>query len=517
MHRLLRHRARVLSVALAIVRDRGLAEDVVQDAFVIAHAKYEQLRDAAAERSWLVAIARNRAKDLMRARRREVLTDEIEVGASNPDEALAEARRAREVREALVKMPARYREVLLAFYGEGRSVRSIATRMGLSEAAVLQRLSRGRKLIAERHGHLRDLAVLVMILFAERRAEAAPRNRAWQWPVVAMLLVGWTDVGTSASPPARSAPELRTYARAVESGPASHSRSSPLASPPDALRARPRSRIHVSGGKRPAPRTALVAPAPAVVADLVDPFSAAAADPADQARPAPPADQAPPAPGALAAHGRVDAWYAIDGWLENAALLRAGESSLDFQGTELVVGRGLTDHVSLRIGFSPLDMRVSPGSTMTRPVALLGVGIKVGAELRTDLHVAAVVEGAREWHSGTLELGDRGLVRAYASLTRGTPRANATINAGVIAIDERQGGMQVVPLLGLALQLDFADHTALVTETQYLTRPVAGFDGSVVLAMRAHREHGSSRLRFDLGTMVTRSRAWPWFQVGLGW
>jgi RNA polymerase sigma factor (sigma-70 family) len=499
------HRSHVLAVAMAIVRDRTLAEDIVQDTFVIAFAKRAQLRDPAALTSWLASIARNRARDALRAQRREHgrTESDIEEVASNDDTA-AECTRAAEVRRVLAKMPARYRDVLLSYYGDGESVRAIATRLGISEAATLQRLSRGRKRVTDRDGHLRELAILVIALTAARRAEAAPATprKWWLAPACVLVFASWSDLRAErAEPPIRVAevdpppPPILAVPAPLPTCPAptvvSPQRAVPHRPPP------PTSPTVILQ----APTPPIVPSPPAVLADVALSTPAEAVEPTTH-------------------EVTHEVWYAADGWLENAALPPAGSYSFDMQGDQFLLRRGVTDHVELHVGFAPMDMRTSAGSTMTTPVALLGVGVKVGATLRHDLRVAAIVEGSREWHSGTTDFGDRGIVRTYAALTYGDARVNATLEAGFLAVSEGDA-TTAIPMYGIALQAGFADHAAVILEQQSLLSPLDDLEGTTIVAMRAHTERGNLRVRFDLGTMlvsdVGHSDFYPWFQTGISW
>jgi RNA polymerase sigma factor (sigma-70 family) len=65
-----RHQARVYGLAVSVVGDRGLAEEVAQDAFVRAWrfaGSFDARRGRAA--TWLLTITRNTAVDVLRMRR----------------------------------------------------------------------------------------------------------------------------------------------------------------------------------------------------------------------------------------------------------------------------------------------------------------------------------------------------------------------------------------------------------------------------------------------------------------
>lgn len=63
---------RLLAVALTMMRDSGLAEDVLQDAFVqVWHRASEYHADRGSVRTWLTTIVRYRAIDLLRKLRRD--------------------------------------------------------------------------------------------------------------------------------------------------------------------------------------------------------------------------------------------------------------------------------------------------------------------------------------------------------------------------------------------------------------------------------------------------------------
>src|SRR5438105_6017530 len=75
-----RYQRLVVGVALAITRDRALAEDIGQDTFVTAWKSLGSLDDRARPGPWLAGIARNLANNSMRkSNRRKPLEPERDI------------------------------------------------------------------------------------------------------------------------------------------------------------------------------------------------------------------------------------------------------------------------------------------------------------------------------------------------------------------------------------------------------------------------------------------------------
>lgn len=125
-----RFAARVMGLALRIVRSRADAEDVVQEVFVQAWrqmARFDDTRGALG--AWLFTITRTRALDRLRRRavRRETEAPPPEqaafpAAAPQPEHALA-------VRQALAGLAPGSRAMLELAYYEGLSHSEIATRL----------------------------------------------------------------------------------------------------------------------------------------------------------------------------------------------------------------------------------------------------------------------------------------------------------------------------------------------------------------------------------------------------
>lgn len=145
----------VCAVSYSATGNRALSEDVAQDAFVAAWAQLPTLREPARWRAWLCGIARNLARKARARALREPASDALPEAAPawalpavGPLERLTAAEEQRLVWDALASVPEAYREVLVLYYQQERSIAEVAALLGIREDAAMQRLSRGRKHLA---------------------------------------------------------------------------------------------------------------------------------------------------------------------------------------------------------------------------------------------------------------------------------------------------------------------------------------------------------------------------------
>ncbi len=138
--------ARVVHGLLLARVARADVEDLVQDVFLAAWRRLEDLRDAAAFGGWLTTIARHRATDHQRRAPECVdLPDEL----ATPDTTVPRSE-ARAVLETVRALPDAYRETLVLRLVEGMTGPEIAERTGLTPASVRVNLHRGMKLLREK-------------------------------------------------------------------------------------------------------------------------------------------------------------------------------------------------------------------------------------------------------------------------------------------------------------------------------------------------------------------------------
>ena len=124
-----RFQGRVYGLAITMLRDRDLAEEVAQETFVRAwrHAATYDARRGRVP-AWLLAIARNLAID--RARLRPVIPVDPEVIASELDvakhDAVSDVAERERMREALAALPEDQRRALVLAAYVGKTAREIS-------------------------------------------------------------------------------------------------------------------------------------------------------------------------------------------------------------------------------------------------------------------------------------------------------------------------------------------------------------------------------------------------------
>ena len=137
------------SLALRVVNDRGRAEDVVQDAFLSVWRKAgSYVAGRGSVKTWLTSIVRNRAIDLVRARRESDGDDEaVLLALRDPRPGVVEQVTAsldrQTIRTAIAELPLEQRQAIAMAYFEGLSHSEIADATGLALGTVKSRIRLG--------------------------------------------------------------------------------------------------------------------------------------------------------------------------------------------------------------------------------------------------------------------------------------------------------------------------------------------------------------------------------------
>lgn len=132
-------------LCLVMLKNHADAEDVVQETVIryMLSAPYFENREH--EKSWLIKVASNKCRDMLRFKSRHPLVDLEqleELSADSSDSGIF---------EALMELPGKYRLVLMLHYVEEYKVAEIAHIIGKSGSAVKMRLMKGRKMLEEKY------------------------------------------------------------------------------------------------------------------------------------------------------------------------------------------------------------------------------------------------------------------------------------------------------------------------------------------------------------------------------
>ncbi|MGP1356901.1 sigma-70 family RNA polymerase sigma factor [Roseicyclus sp.] len=127
--------AKLFGVCIRVLKDRGAAEEVLQEVYVKVWNRADRYRVTGhSPMTWLITIARNAAIDRLRATRPETeALEDIAVAAPGPDgEAAAiAASEARRIRDCLAELDADRAAAVRAVYLEGRSYAEMAERLAV--------------------------------------------------------------------------------------------------------------------------------------------------------------------------------------------------------------------------------------------------------------------------------------------------------------------------------------------------------------------------------------------------
>jgi RNA polymerase sigma-70 factor (ECF subfamily) len=130
------------------------AEDVVQEAFTRAAARWSRLRDYDVPEAWVRRVAMNLVADRSRSLRRQA---KALLKLPPPPEVLPASAEALALAQALRTLPIRQRQVLVLHYLVDLSVEEVAHTLGMPNGTVKSLLSRGRHALAAKLGETEEV------------------------------------------------------------------------------------------------------------------------------------------------------------------------------------------------------------------------------------------------------------------------------------------------------------------------------------------------------------------------
>ena len=128
-------------ICIVILCNEQDVQDAIQDTFCRYMEKKPSFRNEEHEKAWLIRVATNISRDMIRFRIRhtKVSIDELENSLVAPEQ--------KETLKELLELPVKQKMVIYLHYVEGYQIKEIADILGITEGAVKMRLQRGRELM----------------------------------------------------------------------------------------------------------------------------------------------------------------------------------------------------------------------------------------------------------------------------------------------------------------------------------------------------------------------------------
>jgi len=187
-----RHNQMLYRTARGILKDDAEAEDVVQDAYLLAYRGIRKFRGDAKLSTWLTRIVVNEAiaRSRKRRRRAEVIrlegdtewsgvaaeADMNEAGTELPEQAALRAEARRLLERKIDDLPDAFRTVFILRALEEMSVEEAAASLGIPEATVRTRFFRARSMLRESLAREIDFALEEAFSFDGARCDRIVAN-----------------------------------------------------------------------------------------------------------------------------------------------------------------------------------------------------------------------------------------------------------------------------------------------------------------------------------------------------
>jgi RNA polymerase sigma-70 factor, ECF subfamily len=141
----------VYGVAVSIIKDSQLAEDIVHEVFVTLYHKASHIRDTNKIKPWLVRTTVNRAIDFTRRRKKllplpgEFFEQQMHYNSwADPAAEMDEKELAAEIQIAIDTLPADMKALIVLYYYLEIPQKEIAADLGMALGTVKTRLRRAR-------------------------------------------------------------------------------------------------------------------------------------------------------------------------------------------------------------------------------------------------------------------------------------------------------------------------------------------------------------------------------------
>lgn len=138
-----RHYKYVYRLCFTYMKSAADAEDCTEDVFVKVLTGNYAFEDETHERKWLTVTAINHCKDKLKSWKRKSVTsiDEVQEIAAEETDDLSD------VRDAVMRLPVKYKDVVWLYYYEGHSTDEISSMLHRPPSTIRNQLRDARNLL----------------------------------------------------------------------------------------------------------------------------------------------------------------------------------------------------------------------------------------------------------------------------------------------------------------------------------------------------------------------------------
>ncbi|MFX3633759.1 MAG: sigma-70 family RNA polymerase sigma factor [Candidatus Pristimantibacillus sp.] len=152
----------IWNFAFFLTRKSEVADDIAQDVFLAVYERMYTFRGECSIKSWLLTITRNKSMSYLKSSfiRKVKLMEAIvhQNTAPSAESELFDRQAAREVWEAVMSLPVKFREVIVLDFHYGLPIKEIASMLQLSEGTVKSRSYRARNKLTRLLEHVKELS-----------------------------------------------------------------------------------------------------------------------------------------------------------------------------------------------------------------------------------------------------------------------------------------------------------------------------------------------------------------------
>ena len=144
----------VLRIATAYTRNSVISEDIFQEVFIKVARNIHKFKGESSERTWIIRITINTCKDHLKSAWNKKVISIEDTKEENKDtlfeESVINKEKSNNIVKEILKLPIKYKEVILLYYYQNFSTAEVAKILKIPEASVRTRMKRAREMLKDK-------------------------------------------------------------------------------------------------------------------------------------------------------------------------------------------------------------------------------------------------------------------------------------------------------------------------------------------------------------------------------